>query len=342
MEKLEKKEKKYPKGRFNKSKSKSPYNNITNPKNSIFNFHQKSVLLTYPHVEKYNIAKNELGEYLYDVFNCSVTVVCLEHHKDGSPHLHAWLEWETPFSTRNAHIFDFKNAHPNIGQMFDKGKNKRSNALNYMLKEDNDLFCKGLDLEQWKYSCKNKTRYICEDLIKGNIDLTDLVEKNPSYLMNYTKIKTNLANFNLDKSNNESIYKTINNLWIWGKPGCGKTYYATSKYPNHYLKLQNKWWDGYKGEEVVILDDLNDKSLGYYIKIWSDNYKCKGEIKNGTIPLNFKIFIVTSNYMPRYIWRDDPILQLAIARRFKFITVRGNFPFYEPVDLINPAEASFI
>ena len=55
------------------------------------------------------------------------------------------------------------------------------------------------------------------------------------------EIKTNLANFNLDKSNNESIYKTVNNLWIWGKPGCGKTYYATSKYPNHYLKLQNKW-----------------------------------------------------------------------------------------------------
>lgn len=326
----------------NNKKDKSSNNVITNPNNSTFYFRQKSVFLTYPHVEKYNIEKKELGEYLYDTFKCEITVVCLEHHKDGNPHLHAWLEWETPFYTRNPHIFDYKNAHPNIGQMLDKYKNKRSNALNYMLKEDENLFSKGIDIENWKYTCKNKTKYICEDLIKEKINLKDLVEKSPNLLYNYNKLKTNLASFKLDKSENKNIFKTSNNLWIWGMPGSGKTYYATTTYPNHYIKLQNKWWDGYNGEEVVILDDLNDKSMGYYIKIWADNYKCKGEIKNGTIPLEFKMFIVTSNYMPRAIFKEDPILQLAIARRFKFITIRGTYPSYEPMDLPNPCEANFI
>lgn len=229
--------KKYTKNNYKKTKSKSkspsPNNVITNPKNSIFNFKQKSILLTYPHVEKYNIGKEELGEYLYDTFNCKITVVCLEHHKDGNPHLHAWLEWEEVFSTKNAHIFDFKGAHPNIGQMLDKGKNTRSNALNYMCKEDENLFARGIDIENWKYSSKNHTKYMCEDLLKGKIELSTLVEKQPNLLMNYTRLKTNLAQYKLDKSQNETIYKTTNNLWIFGYPGCGKTYYATTAYPNH-------------------------------------------------------------------------------------------------------------
>ena len=342
MEKLEKKEKKYPKGRFNRSKSKSPYNKITNPNNKIYDFKQKSVLLTYSHIEKYNFSKEELGDYLYDTLKCKITVVCLEHHKDGNPHLHAWLEWEEEFRTRNPHIFDYKDCHPNIGQMFEKHKNTRNNALNYMLKEDNNLFSRGIDLENWKYCSKNKTRYICEDLLNGKVTLHDMVEKNPELLMNYKNIKTNLAQFNLDKSENDTIEKICNNLWIWGPPGCGKTYYAIKNYPNYYLKLQNKWWDGYKGEKCVILDDLSDKSMGYYIKIWADNYKCKGEIKNGTIPLEFDTFIVTSNYMPRRIWKDDPILILAICRRFKFVTVRGTYPNFQLIDLPNPTEANFL
>lgn len=326
----------------NKKYKKNPYNNITNPNNSIFYFKQKSVFLTYPHVEKYNIQKEELGNYLYDTFNCTVTVVCLEHHQDGNPHLHAWLEWENPFFTKNAHIFDYKDAHPNIGQMLDKYKNKRGNALNYMLKEDQNLFAKGIDIEEWKYSSKNKTKYMCEDLIKGNVTLPTLVEKNPQLLMNYNRMKINLAQYNLDKSENKNIFKTCNNLWIWGRPGIGKTVFATRKFPKHYLKLQNKWWDGYKGEEVVILDDFSDKTLGYYIKIWADNIEHKGEIKNSTIPLNFHTFVITSNYMPREIWKDDPILIVAVCRRFNFITIKGEFPNFEEVKMPNPLEANFL
>ena len=325
-----------------KSKSKSPNNDIRNPSGAYFYFKQKSVLLTFAHTEKYGLEKNFLGEYLYDTLKCEVTVVCLEHHKDGNPHLHAWLEWDSPFYTTNAHIFDVKGCHPNIGQMFDKCKNTRNNALTYMIKEDKELFAKGINIENWKYASKNKTKYICEDLIQGKIELTDLVEKNPNLLMSYNKIKTNLASFKLDKSENQNIFKTKENLWIWGYPGIGKTVYAKSLNQSYYMKMQNKWWDGYANEEVVILDDFNDKSLGYYIKIWADNYNCKGEIKNGTIPLNYKMFIVTSNYMPREIWHDDPVMILAIARRFKFITVKGIYPNYQPMNLPNPSSANFL
>ena len=123
----------------NKNKSRSKSKKRSYSKKGNFYFNQKSVFLTYPHTEKYGISKDELGQYLYTTFNCSVTVVCLEHHQDGNPHLHAWLEFYEQFYTKNYNVFNYKGLHPNIGKMNDIRKNTRENVLNYMLKEDNNL-----------------------------------------------------------------------------------------------------------------------------------------------------------------------------------------------------------
>lgn len=44
--------------------------------------------------------------------------------------------------------------------------------------------------------------------------------------------------------------------WYYGPPGTGKTRKATSENPGAYKKLANKWWDGYQGQKVVIIDDI--------------------------------------------------------------------------------------
>lgn len=155
-------------------------------------------------------------------------------------------------------------------------------------------------------------------------------------LFNYNRLKINLESYRLDNTQNSNTLKTNENLWIYGPPGCGKTFYATHLHNNYYMKPQNKWWDGYNGEEVVIVDDLDDKSMSHYIKIWADNYNHKGEIKNGVISLNFKKLIITSNYMPKGLWPNDLAIQYALYRRFKFISVHGTFPNFTPMDIPNP------
>lgn len=56
----------------------------------------------------------------------------------------------------------------------------------------------------------------------------------------------------------------LRGIWIWGASGAGKSRLARDKFPNSYPKLCNKWWDGYKGQETVIMDDIgkDHKVLG--------------------------------------------------------------------------------
>ena len=91
-----------------------------------------------------------------------------------------------------------------------------------------------------------------------------------------------------------------------------------------YWKRNAKWFDGYSGQSVIVMDDfgLSHKCLGDELKRWTDRYPVLGEIKGGTVALQHKVFIISSNYHPNQIWGDDISGMLApIERRFKIILV---------------------
>jgi len=108
-------------------------------------------------------------------------------------------------------------------------------------------------------------------------------------------------------------------FWYYGETGLGKSRKAWADHPTAFPKMCNKWWDGYQGEKVVIIDDIDDshRSLGYDIKKWADPWiRFTAEEKGGAQPPDFDILIVTSNFHPNEIWQDKRILD-PILRRFK-------------------------
>jgi len=111
-------------------------------------------------------------------------------------------------------------------------------------------------------------------------------------------------------------------LWIWGKPGCGKSRWVRHYHERDQLydKQLNKWWDGYVSERVVLLDDFdrNHACLGSHLKRWADRYSFPAEWKGGKTDIRPQKIIVTSNLPPERIWEDDKDaeIQAAILRRF--------------------------
>ncbi len=112
----------------------------------------------------------------------------------------------------------------------------------------------------------------------------------------------------------------LDNYWIHGPPGTGKSRGARTRWSNIYNKPLNKWWCDYAGQETVLLDDFSKehKVLGPHLKNWADHYAFVAETKGGGTTIRPKRLVITSNYTPEDIFEDE-MTQEAIRRRFNFI-----------------------
>lgn len=90
----------------------------------------------------------------------------------------------------------------------------------------------------------------------------------------------------------------LNFWWFCGPSGAGKSTAARAENPDHYLKLPNKWWDGYKAQPCVIIDEWspNHSVLGDHLKRWCDHHPFAAEIKGGTICIRPPKVVITSNF----------------------------------------------
>lgn len=141
------------------------------------------------------------------------------------------------------------------------------------------------------------------------------------HIMHYKTLTTSveLLKSKIDKN----FSRRVRAFWLWGPPGTGKSSSIRTQFPELYAKDPNsKWWDGYSGQQAVLVDDVSDTTLGNAFKLWADPHPgptSTAEVKGGFVNLKYSWFFVTSNQSIDELFVGNPTLRAALARRFKSI-----------------------
>lgn len=105
-----------------------------------------------------------------------------------------------------------------------------------------------------------------------------------------------------------------------GPSGVGKTKLLYEVYPDAFWKPKGKWWDGYDGEHVVVIDEYYGwLSLDLLLRLL-DRYPLlvEGKSMTGGIRMLAEVFVFTSNVEPRDWYRNLPVQRTdALMRRIK-------------------------
>lgn len=124
---------------------------------------------------------------------------------------------------------------------------------------------------------------------------------------------------------------------LWGKAGTGKTRYCYAKSPDLYSvpDAELKWFDGYAGEEAILIDDYRgDAPISFILKLL-DIYPLRLPVKGEFIPIRAKTIYITSNVCPQ-LWHSCS--KEALLRRMHHIIEFNDTMTVDDIDAMIAAQ----
>lgn len=297
---------------------------------SKFSLNGQNFFLTFPQNDTdAQLAMDRLKQSIGDDLVCAI--IAQEKHQDGHNHLHIYFK-------TNKRIQTTKNTYFNY--IADKQGNyqtcrKPIDVINYISKTGNYITY-NLDVKKYNYEKKTKTTVQSKgifkqitDLITDKTNYEDILNKYPEICLQHgKKIKEYIQDIKLASRPKFRNWQ-MDVEYHYGDTGTGKSKYAFEGYnpETHYVLRKangenNVWWDGYTGQETVIIDDFSPKCyrLSYMLNLL-DRYAMTVDYKGGSTQMLAKRVIITSNYAPNDLYTTEVCKEhkKALLRRFTLI-----------------------
>ncbi|UJO02083.1 Rep [Bat associated cyclovirus 17] len=150
------------------------------------------------------------------------------------------------------------------------------------------------------------------DTIRQSTALAEVISAHPESYIRYHRGIEKL--FGYIGSGAKRAWNTV--TWVfYGESGCGKSRAAAEITKEAYYKTRGEWWDNYKGQEDVILDDYYGwLRLDEFLRV-TDRYPLQVPIKGGFVEFVAKRIVITSNKEP-IEWYSEETLQGELKNAF--------------------------
>lgn len=223
-------------------------------------------------------------------------IVGREQGEQGTPHLQGYVHFNNPVAFSKVKHY-LPRAHIEVANGSDK-----QNYL-YCSKEKNIL------IEHGEQSVGQGSRMDLKqvaDVIKsGEMTIDDFMFEYPEIYFKYSRaVEKMFAAILVPRASPPLVF------WRWGLAGTGKTRYCIDQHPNHYIKDGTPWWDGYKQQEAVIIDDFDNQIPYRTLLRMLDRYVYQGQVKGGYVHINSPYIYITCEHPPTYYWTGNELEQV--------------------------------
>lgn len=202
-------------------------------------------------------------------------------------------------------------------ESFQKSDNEED-AVEYC-KKDGNFKEYGIFPQQGK---RNDLDILKNDIMEGNCTAEDIMLENPIIYHQYGRTLDKIEDIALRRKFRTEMTEGI---WYYGRTGVGKSHITFEGFnpDTHYNVPNDKgWWDGYRQQEVVILNDFRGdiayNELLQLVDKFPYNVRRRGR---EPMPFTSKKVIITSSLHPSEVYKNrnekDSIEQL--YRRFRVV-----------------------
>lgn len=227
----------------------------------------------------------------------------------GTPHLQGYIELQNPKNFNGmAKYLNLKGIH------LEPRKGSPKEASDYC-KKGGDFF------EIGTLPMDNGVRRGFSEACKAVLDGKSIEEIACDYPEEYVRYSSGLKSLATVKVKPRDPKNPPEVIWLWGLAGTGKTRRAYEAHEKSYIKDGTQWWDGYDGQEAIIIDDFEAIEWNYrdFLRLL-DRYPYRGQFKGGYVNVNSPHIYITCEYHPSKIWTGNKLAQVT-RRLTKIIEV---------------------
>lgn len=208
--------------------------------------------------------------------------------KCGTPHLHVYITFRKTYTLRS-----LKKLHSKCN--WSKASANEMFGLNYTNKIDSEIV---YDEDKGKQGKRNDLEEAIENLKLGGLD--EVAESNPVAFVKYHRGLDALR----QRLVKRKTYYETEVIYIWSEEkGIGKSRMAREIDPLLYNVTEPNndgkvWFDGYEGEETILLDDFYSWIKYSLILQYLDVYPMRVFTKGSSVKREWTRVIITSNVPP--------------------------------------------